>query len=56
MSKTEKLYFISLIQVVGMLLIVLSHSISRYAVYPQWTGSFVQAIQQAGLTAFMWCS
>lgn len=56
MSKNENLHFISIIQIIGMFLIVLSHSISRYAEYPEYCGRFVQAIQQAGLSAFMWCS
>lgn len=56
MLRSEKLGFISFVQIIGMLLIILSHSISKYAVYPQFIGGFVQAIQLAGLTAFMWCS
>lgn len=56
MSKSNKLQFISAMQVIGMLLIVLSHSVSQYAEYPPGTGLFVRAIQMAGLTAFMWCS
>ena len=56
MSKKAKVQFISAMQIIGMILIVLSHSISQYASYPPNVGMFVQMIQQAGLTAFMWCS
>lgn len=56
MSKSNRLQFISVMQIIGMLLIVFSHSISKYAEYPQGTGLFIQIIQYAGLTAFMWCS
>lgn len=55
MSK-NKIHFISIIQIIGMLMIVLSHSVSQYTSCPLFIEIFIQAIQQAGLSAFMWCA
>lgn len=53
---SKKLKFILLIQIIGTILIVLSHSVSQYTQYPSETGTVVRIIQSMGLTAFMWCS
>lgn len=51
-----RMNYITLMQIVGMILIVLSHSVSSRVVYPEAILSTVHSIQMIGLTAFMWCS
>lgn len=56
LHKSERLNYITLMQVIATALIVLSHSVASSIAYPDITGTIVAVIQNVGLTVFMWCS
>lgn len=55
-GKQTKIYWITVLQIMSMFLIVLSHSIPDNMTTPKWMTSTVSYLQNAGLTAFMWVS
>lgn len=56
LRKYERLNYITWMQFIATVLIVLSHSVASSISYPGMTETFVAGIQTVGLTAFMWCS
>ena len=56
LRKSERLNYITWMQLIATALIVLSHSVASSISYPGMTGTFVAVTQTVGLTAFMWCS
>ena len=56
LRKSERLNYITWMQLIATALIVLSHSVASSISYPGITGTFVAVTQTVGLTAFMWCS
>lgn len=55
LRKSERLNYITWMQLIATVLIVLSHSVASSIFYPGVTGTFVVGIQTVGLTVFMWC-